>query len=241
MRLPPLVLLLAGPLAGLVAGCAGQLRDYVGPRSSIVRPQLIRYGFALPEIACVGERLGATLTPRRLRVVTRAAGAASQPHYDPNRFSPRDFLWVARTTGTQTARLAVERALAACAVSVEAPVVQAAVAEPPDPGPRPPAWLNLGAAGSGQAIAIDATSIEQEATTRTAWFRMINPPPGGPSLHAYKLRIDCTERTIVPLAHRLTDAAGATVESRDYTPGEETPSRVESGTVTEIAFLSLCS
>ena len=70
---------------------------------------------------------------------------------------------------------------------------------------------------------------------------MIDPPPAGPSLHAYRLRIDCRTRVILPLAHRLYDEAGAVVEEREYAGPEQLPSRVEGGTVTEIAYLSLCS
>jgi hypothetical protein len=70
---------------------------------------------------------------------------------------------------------------------------------------------------------------------------MIDPPPAGASLHAYRLRIDCRTRIIRPLAHRLYDAAGAVVEERDYSDAEELPSPVEGGTVTEIAYLSLCT
>ena len=86
------------------------------------------------------------------------------------------------------------------------------------PAPRPPAWLNLGAAGSGQAITIDASSLEQDGATRTAWFRMTDPAPAPPSLHSYRLRIDCARRTIQPLGHRRYDAAGAIAESRDIGP-----------------------
>jgi hypothetical protein len=218
------------------------VRDYIGPRSAIVRPQLIRYGFSLPEIACVGERLGDTLTPRQLRLFARAAGAASAPFYDRNRFGARDLLLVARSLDDQRVRIELDRALAACNVTAVSQVAAAAV--PPaaaDSTPRPPAWLNLGAAGSGQAIAVDASSVEQDATTRTAWFRMIDPGPAGPSLHSYRLRIDCVRRTIVPLGHRLADAAGAIIESSDYPPGYEPPAPIENGTVTEIAYLSLCT
>lgn len=228
-------------LAGLLAGCPGQLRDYVGPRSSIVRPQLIRYGFSLPQIACVGERLGDTLTPRQLRLFTRAAGAVRAPLYDRNRFGVGDLVLVARSMDDGRVRIELDRALAACNVTVASPVAAAAPPAAADPAPRPPAWLNLGAAGSGQAIAVDASSVEQDATTRTAWFRMIDPGPAGPSLHSYRLRIDCSRRTIVPLGHRLSDAAGAIIESSDYPPGYEPPAPIENGTVTEIAYLSLCT
>jgi hypothetical protein len=231
-------------LSALLVGCAGQLRDYVGPRSSIVRPQLIRYGFSLPQIACVGERLGEVLTPKQLRLFVRSAAAMQRPAFDPDRFSARDLLLVARSM--RDGRIAVEysRALDACranippAVAATAPVSQAPAAEPPR---RPPAWLNLGAAGSGQAITVDASSLEQEGSTRTAWFRMTDPAPAPPSLHSYRLRIDCARRTIQPLGHRRYDAAGAIAESRDIRPEEEAPLPIESGTVTEIAYLSLCT
>jgi len=237
---------LAFLLPGLLAGCAGQLRDYIGPRSSIVRPQLIRYGFSLPEIACVGERLGEVLTPRQLRLFTRAASAVQRPFHDPDRFTARDLALVARSMADGRIGVEFSRALDACharipdAVAVAAPAPQAPVAAA-EPAPRPPAWLNLGAAGSGQAITIDASSLEQEGSTRTAWFRMTDPAPAAPSLHTYRLRIDCDRRTIQPLGHRRYDAAGAIVESRDIGPEQEPPLRIESGTVTEIAYLSLCS
>ncbi|HYI48372.1 MAG TPA: hypothetical protein VEX35_07910 [Allosphingosinicella sp.] len=238
------------PLAtlALLAGCAGQVRDFIGPRSSIVRPQLIRYGFSLPEIACVGERLGEVLTPRQLRLLTRAAAAAQRPYHDPERFSARDFVWVARSMRDGRVGIEVSRALDACRVrTAAAPAAAAQLPQAPAPtpgaalAPRPPAWLNLGAAGSGQAITIDASSLEQEGSTRTAWFRMTDPAPAPPSLHSYRLRIDCARRTIQPLGHRRYDAAGAIAESREIGPAEEAPLPIESGTVTEIAYLSLCT
>jgi hypothetical protein len=239
----PLALL----LPCLLAGCAGQVRDFIGPRSSIVRPQLIRYGFSLPEIACVGERLGEVLTPRQLRLLTRAAASAQRPYHDPERFSARDFVWVARSMEDGRVGIEVSRALDACrvraagAAAAAAPVPQAPAPAPGAPPPRQPAWLNLGAAGSGQAITIDAASLEQEGATRTAWFRMTDPAPAPPSLHSYRLRIDCARRTIQPLGHRRYDAAGAIAESREIGPEEEAPLPIESGTVTEIAYLSLCT
>ena len=158
--------LLLLPLA-VLGGCRGQLRDYVGPRSSIVRPQLIRYGFSLPEIACVGERLGETLRPRQLRFLVRASSHIAQPYYDPARFSPRDFAWAASGLRDAIVDSAIRDAFAACHVDA-APRI-AAVAVPSaagrrsrDPAPRPSVWLNLGAAPSGQSIAVDGASLEQE-------------------------------------------------------------------------------
>lgn len=234
------------PLA-LLAGCAGQLRDYVGPRASIVRPQLIRYGFSLPEISCVSGRLGGTLRPRQLRLLVRAASHVDRPYYDQTRFTPRDFLWAAGGLRDPAVQAAISAAYDACRVRAaprfaEAPPVPAPPATGgPLPGPRPSVWLNLGAASSGQAIAVDGASLEQEEDARIAWFRMIDPAPAGASLNAYRLRIDCRTRIIRPLAHRRYDAGGAVVEEREYSEPEQLPSAVEGGTVTEIAYLSLCT
>jgi hypothetical protein len=236
------------PLA-LLAGCAGQLRDYVGPRASIVRPQLIRYGFSLPEIACVSDRLGQALRPRKLRFLVRATSHVERPYYDPDRFSPGDFLWAAGALRDAAVTTEISRAFEACRVATAVRVAAAPLVAAPPPatggplpaGPRASVWLNLGAAPSGQSIAIDGPSLEQEEQARVAWFRMIEPPPGGASLHAYRLRIDCRTRIIRPLAHRLYDAEGAVVREREYQEPEQLPSPVEGGTVTEIAYLSVCT
>jgi hypothetical protein len=231
----------------LLGGCRGQLRDYVGPRASIVRPQLIRYGFSLPEIACVGDRLGEALRPRQLRFLVRAAAHIERPYYDPDRFTPRDLAWAAGGLRDAAVDSAIREAFATCNIAAAAPRVTA-VTPPPEIGPAAPApstrasvWLNLGAAPSGQSIAVDGATLQQEENARIAWFRMIDPPPARTSLHAYRLRIDCGTRVIRPLAHRLYDAAGAVVEERDYDEAEQLPSPVEGGTVTEIAYLSLCT
>lgn len=242
-RLPALVVMLAFALLG---GCRGQLRDYVGPRSNIVRPQLIRYGFSLPEISCVGDRLGQTLRPRQLRFLVRATTHIARPYYDPDRFTPRDFAWAAGGLRDAIVDSAIRDAFAACHIAAAAATRVAAVELPPPsglaaPAPRASVWLNLGAAASGQSIAVDGATLVQEENTRTAWFRMIDPPPGRSSLHAYLLRIDCGTRMIRPLAHRLYDAAGAVAEEREYAEAEQLPSAVEGGTVTEIAYLSLCT
>lgn len=245
MRLLPLALL------PLVAGCAGNVEDYMGPRSSIVSPQLMRYGLNLRQIACVGERLGATLSPLQLRRFVRVAAPVRRGYYDPDRLTARDLLWVATSMGDAAVGRELGRANDVCGVTAEIAAREAAAAAPAPPpagdapaaaAAPPAAWLNLGAAGSGQGIAVDASTIEQDASTRTAWFRMIGPGGAGPSPSSYRLRIDCARRTITPLAHRRLDPAGAVAESREYSPGPESPtSPVEAGTVTEIAFLSLCT
>lgn len=218
----------------LLAGCGGHVADYVGPRSTIVTPQLIRFGYNLIQTRCVGETLGTTLDPRRLRDFATAAGAVRQGYYDPARMTARDLAWVARTEGARTLA-ALERANDDCGVSTE-PVPPPIVA-PPAPVARPAAWLNLGAAGSGQSIAVDAATLEQHEGTRTAWFRLTDPD-AAPSPDIFHLIIDCAGRTINATERRRLDADGNIVERRDY---PDNPLPVESGTVMEIAFLSLCS
>jgi hypothetical protein len=102
-------------------------------------------------------------------------------------------------------------------------------------------WLNLGAASSGQSIGIDAMSIEQEGATRTAWFRMSEPQSTEPSNTAYRLRVDCAARTVQPLALRQSGEGGAQPSMRQLVGPDAAPGPAESGTVLEIAFLSLCT
>jgi hypothetical protein len=102
-------------------------------------------------------------------------------------------------------------------------------------------WLNLGAAESGQSISIDAMSISQEGASRVAWFRMTDPENGTATNNHYRLRVNCDAKTIQPLALRQMDGAGAQTSLREYTPEEAKAGPAESGTVLEIAYLSLCT
>jgi hypothetical protein len=182
------------------------------------------------------------------------------------RYSVRNLRAVARSVGDREVPLELDSVIAACGVpDVPAPVL-ASTAGPTRPnfGTMPatsggvpvdagspssgtaasPAtagtWLNLGAAQSGQSIAIDAMSIQQEGATRTAWFRMTDPESGAATNNNYRLRVDCQARTVQPLALRATDAAGQ-ASVRDYTPAEVAAGPAESGTVLEIAYISLCT
>ena len=60
---------------GLLAGCAGNIADHIGPKTGIVADQLTRYGFDAGESQCMGERLATGLTPLQLRRLERAASA----------------------------------------------------------------------------------------------------------------------------------------------------------------------
>lgn len=126
---------------------------------------------------------------------------------------------------------------------VAAPV---AIAPPPPPAPPPdvpalPAWVDLGASLLGQAIAIEATDIQDEDTTPTAWFRLTEPGEVAPAPVSYRLRIDCAERTINQLGLRKYDEDGDVVEQRDYGPDGEGEMPVEPETVMEIAYRGLCT
>lgn len=103
-----------------------------------------------------------------------------------------------------------------------------------------PLWLNLGSAGSGQSISIDGASVEREEDARTAWFRMVDPD-ATPSLTWYRLRVECSGRTVQPVARRRVDAEGRELEHQVYPENYERPAAIEAGTVTEIAWLSLCT
>ena len=230
--------------AALLGGCAGNVADHIGPRSSIVTPQLIRYGLNLAEARCVGERLGAGLSPLQLRRLVRSASAVKPGYYGPGSLNMTHFTHVATAMDVPKVRSELEAANSACNIAAvriaetPPPAEPSSLPSPPDAAARPPAWLNLGAAPTGQQIAVDASSIEQESSRRSAWFRLTGPGAAAPSDRAYLLRIDCAARTIDERARRSRDAAGATVEKQ--APAEN-PLPVEGGTVMEIAWLALCT
>jgi hypothetical protein len=64
---------------------------------------------------------------------------------------------------------------------------------------------------------------------------------GGVAKSNYRLRIDCDAKTVQPLALRQLDEAGAQTSLREYRPEEAAPGPAISGTVLEIAYLSLCT
>ena len=115
-------------------------------------------------------------------------------------------------------------------------------AAPPAAAAAPASWVNLGAASTGQAIAVDATSVDRTTAPHPqAWFRVTNPGQVGPSNSSYLLRIDCGARTINPMAIRKHDAGGAVTEQRDYGPGGEGVLPIEAGTVMEVAYRAICT
>ena len=237
MRLSWLALL----LGGMLAGCAGNVADYIGDPSDIIAPELARFSLSQQEAACLSEQLGARLTPLQLRRFQRVAATVRQGYYDPAHLTLRDLSHVASTMSDPQVRLELGSATAQCGLSGQ----EVSSAPPPAsasaPVPRAEAWLNLGAAPTGQAIAVDATSLEQEASSRKAWFRLTNPGEEQPLANAYLLRIDCSRRTIEALARRRQDAGGTVSDYQEYPPGAEGPMPVEGGTVMEIAYLAMCT
>lgn len=235
--------LLALMTTGLLAGCAGNVADYIGPRAPIITPQLSRYGLDATQTQCVGLRLGGNLTPLQLRLLARHAGVVRQSFYGGGSLTIRDLTYVASQIPDPEIATALANALEACAAAVvttETPQegIQTAA---PAPAPSGPTWLNLGAATSGQSIAVDASTLRPEGTFRTAWFRLTNPGAATSTGITYLLRIDCSARTISPQADRRQDAEGNITELRDYPPEEQGPLPIEGGTVMEIAYLSLCT
>jgi hypothetical protein len=240
MPLPVFTRLSAPIAAALLAGCAGHVADYVGPRGGIVAPQLERFGLNLRQTQCVAEALTVTLTPRQLRYLNRQLRDVRRGFYDPDRLTVRDLIRSASAMTDNGIGLAVVRATSSCDASpdaIAAGEVARFMAAMPPPPPRQSAWLSLGTAPSGQAIAVDGSTLQQEGTRRTAWFRLIDPAPAPANPNIYRLRIDCTARTINSLARRRIEADGRESEFREY---PDNPLPIEGGTVMEIAFLSLC-
>ena len=240
MRLWPLALL----TSGLLAGCAGNMADYVGPREVIVTPQLTRYGFDAEQTQCVAGRLAAALRPLQLRLFARSAEVVSEGWFDPPRLTPRDLMHIASSMADPEVAAALGQATEQCqvvVVPVEAPPTAASSTPAAPAAPPPPAWLNLGAAPTGQSIAVDAATVAQDGSKRRAWVRLTNPGATEPPDVSYLIRLDCAARTIEALADRRQDAAGAVIESNEYESDAAGPLPVEGGTVMEIAFLALCT
>lgn len=170
-------------VAVALTGCVGQLRDFVGPVHATTSPQLLRFGLDVQQSRCVGDKLGEQLRPRQLRMFARAASAVGAGWFEPGRLTVRDLLYLADHESDRAVKPALERAFGLCSVTVPAPPPprpeQVAAAAPATPAG--PAWLNLGAATSGQLIAIDAATIRQDDSHRSAWFRLTDPPAAAPA------------------------------------------------------------
>jgi hypothetical protein len=105
---------------------------------------------------------------------------------------------------------------------------------------RPPLWVNLGVAPTGQGIAVDAASMVTGPVYREAWFRLLNGDRANVGDLGYRLRIDCAAHTITALAGRKYAPNGNLIEQREYAKPEG-PMPLEKGTVLEIAFRGVCT
>jgi hypothetical protein len=239
----------------LLGGCAGYAADYAKSRESLLGPELTRYGFTAEQSQCVNKSLTERLKKGQLGILSRTTRLVKRGYNNPDRLVPQDLLYVATFVDDREIPAALSRAAAACNIltapanlasrpATPAPTGTAgasAAATSVAPAPRGSSWLNLGAAPTGQAIAIDAASVQDTPGFRQAWFRITNPGDTGPSGSAYLLRIDCTGRTINPMALRKNGANGAVTEEKQYGPNGEGALKVEGGTVMEIAYLALCT
>ena len=245
------LLLVSLPLIGLVAGCAGYAIDYTKPKPSIIAPELTRYGLDASQSQCVGSKVGASLSVWQLRQLQLSASAMTRGSAESGKLATRDLLWVAHNVkdpkvGTEVARAAEECNLGAVAAAKgeNASVSRGDAATPPPPAAptaAPVTWINLGAAPTGQAIAVDASTLKEEGAYRSGWFRLTDPGASARSANAYLLRVDCAAKTINSMALRKHGPTGAVTEQRDHGPNGEGALKVEGGTVMEIAYLALCT
>lgn len=248
------LILFALPSLALLAGCAGYAIDYTKPKTSILGSELTRYGLDSSQSQCVGDRLAAALSVWQLRQLQLSAASLTKGFADPNRLTASDLLWVAKNVKDPKVGVEAGRAGEACGLGAAATVAAApprsaapapapAASQAPAQLARPAAatWVNLGAAATGQSIAVDASSLSEEGSYRSGWFRLTNPGASARSASAYLLRVDCTARTINSMALRKYGATGAVAEERDFGPSGEGAAAVESGTVMQIAYLALCT
>jgi hypothetical protein len=235
----------------LLAGCAGYAADYWKPKDNLIAPQLPRYGIAAEQSRCVGERLTKNLSVWQLRQLADIARRLVPKSGNP--LNPRDLAYVAGLVQDPKVGPEVKATLDSCgaaATAAPAPAAAPVTAAPEpgatpglEPGATPPLalrWVDLGAAGTGQRIAIDITSVVMTADKREGWFRLSNPGESTPSLDAYRLRVDCSGRTITPTAARKYDPEGKVAQHEDYTAAWQQPLAIEAGTVMEIAWKRLC-
>jgi len=223
-----------------LAGCAGYAADYWRSETGIIAPQLTRYGFDEGQAQCAGRRLAQNLSVWQLRQLERIARLVPAGQFGQASLTPADLVRISAHVQDQRVRPEVTATVEACVPPPPEPVVVAA--EAPEPaGPPPALWLNLGAAQSGQSIAVNASSITEQSGTREAWFRLTDPGASGPSPGSYMLRIDCAARTINALMTRRHGADWEVIEERDMRPAGEGVTPVAGGTVMEIAYLALCT
>jgi len=250
-------------LLALLGGCRGYLVDRINPRSELVAPHLTRYGISGEPAKCVEARLTRELDVWQLRQFHDLAGRLNAGGSNPATFNPWDLVYVAGLVRDAEVAQHVQAALQACQlpmapsvpipVAVAPPVAPEKSAEAPATVAAPaasagapaaaagtPLWVNLGAAASGQGIAVDARSVTRESGARQAWFRLLRI--NGDQIvgeTGYLLRVNCEAKTITAHAGRTYGPGGALIEQKDYEKPEG-PLAIENGTVIEVAYHALC-
>jgi hypothetical protein len=244
-------------LVVLLGGCAGYAADYWQPKEKLFSPQLGRYGISGGEAQCVTEKLKASLTVWQLRQLADLASRLAPGGQNPSALAPGDFLYVAGLVKDPNVGLGTRAAFMACGVgSGPARTAAGTPTRPPaaaSPGLQPgaslaaagapgaaPLWVNLGTAASGQAISVDASSLQNDPSARQGWFRLANPGESGPGALSYRLRIDCAGHAITATAGRKYGPDGEVAEQKDYAQPQG-PLPIEAGTVMEVAYRALCS
>jgi hypothetical protein len=235
----------------LLGGCAGYAADYWKPKEKLLAPQLTRYGLSAEGAQCVHKRLTETLSVWQLRQLSDWAERLNPGGPNVATLAPRDLAYAAGLAKDPKVGVETRRALDACNAAPPPPPPPPPPAQiggnPPNTAPSaaaapapPPLWFNLGAAKTGQGIAVDASNVVTGPSWRQAWFRLINSDQPGVGDVAYLLRIDCSARTIMALGGRKYTPAGSMTEQKDY-PTPEGPLAIEPGTVMEIAYRAFCA
>lgn len=245
----------------LLGGCAGYAADYWKSKESLISPQLVRYGLTGAQGQCVEQGLTKSLSTWQLRQLSDMAGRLQPGGANPASLGPREFFQIARLVEDPAVGPAAQQVFQMCKIAVApTPATPAAQGQPSStttPGTtstgtadpvtaaplQPPAadplWVNLGAAKTGQGIAVDARSVTRGPSWRQAWFRLLNSDQGNVGDVGYLLRIDCPARQITAHAGRKYAPAGQLIEQREY-PTPEGPMTIEPGTVIEVAYHALC-
>jgi hypothetical protein len=248
-----------------LGGCAGYAADYWRPKGHLIAPQLARYGMSGAQADCVEGRLVKTLSVKQLRLLTDLAGRLQAGGNNPAALTPYAFTYVAGLVRDPQVGAETRSALETCKLNLYATRPgPAAPAPAPRPAPpaaspglmpgapsqptapvaaateRPPLWVNLGTAPTGQGISIDASGIVNTGGYREAWFRLLNGDRSSVGDLGYRLRIDCAAGTIMALAGRKYAPNGTLIEQKEY-PKPEGPMPIEKGTVLELAFRGVCT
>lgn len=254
----------------ILGGCRGYLADHVRPEASIMGPELVRYGFASGQAQCVGDRLVETLSTWQLRQLANVTKLIKEPgrltpselvwvsgHVKDDRV-PQAVRQAAEGCAVSVASASASSGPAEAAAAeapsrltpapptpaepVAAPSAETAAPSAPSAPAAAPAsrWLNLGSGADKKAISIDASTLQGEMPLRSAWFRIIAPGAAG-TANSYLLQIDCTAKTVNPLASRKHDEKGAVTEEMQHGPNGAGANAIQGGSVIEIAYLSLCT